>query len=532
MKLDQACLLVVDYNEMNRELLSGHLQRQGHRVIAAENGRIALTHLHEQSIDLILLDLKLPEMDSFDLLKCIRKSFERQDIPIILVSTTDDMERVIEGLELGAEDYVSKPFKPLLLKARIRAILERKRLHSQIQARLEEMSIMQRIGTELNATLDARRVMEITLEWAMRQVGGDAGVMGAIVEGQIVVLAAQGYSYEVSRNSILLPDSLPAVQSACHRRKVTYEPDTDGVGLLTRTHSQIALPIQRESRIVAVLLLESIEPHFWDETVLAFLNRLSTHAAIAITNAQLYEVVQSANEAKTEFVSFVSHELKSPMTTIKGYTDLMLSQNFGELNKSQHKFLQILRTNIVRMNTLVSDLEDISRIESGGLRLNSKAVSMKELLEEVVQSIKGQIEAKEQTLDIVIDGDVPDLLGDRTRLAQILMNLVSNATKYTPENGRIAISAEPMFEMNGRQHPETMVHVAIADNGLGIRDEDQEGIFDKFFRGNDDQILKLPGTGLGLNITKNLVDLHNGRIWFESTYGEGTTFHVAIPAAA
>ncbi|MCP5100371.1 MAG: response regulator [Chloroflexi bacterium] len=533
MKSDRACLLVVDSNEMNRDMLSRRLDRQGHNVVAVESGSTALSKLQTHQFDLILLDIMIPDMNSFELLKCLKATDQWQHIPVVIMALIGDMESVIKGLEFGAEDYLPKPFSPMLLQARIQATLERKRLNDQAQARLAEMAIMQRIGTELNATLDARRVMEITLEWAMRQAGGEAGAMGALVDGQIIVLAAQGYTYEVSAgNSILLPDSFPAMQSACHRRELIYEPDTSGVGLLARTRSQIALPIQRESKIVAMLLLESTTPHFWDEPVLAFLSRLSSHAAIAITNAQLYEVVQSANEAKTEFVSFVSHELKTPMTAIKGYADLLVSGNFGDLNQSQQSFLQILRSNVVRMTTLVSDLEDISRIESGGLRLNRKAVSMKELLEDVVQSIKSQIEAKDQTLDVDIVGNVPEVLGDRTRLTQILTNLVSNAHKYTPENGRIAISAQQIMEMNGHQQQKSMVHVAIADNGLGIRDEDQEEIFDKFFRGHDDEILKLPGTGLGLNITKNLVDLHNGRIWFESTYGEGTTFHVAIPAAA
>ncbi len=531
MKVDPAWSLVVDDNEMNRDLLTRRLQRQGHEVVTAVNGRDALLKLDTCTIDLILLDIMMPEMNGYELLTILKSDPDRQRIPIIVISAAHDVESIVKGIELGAEDYLPKPFNPMLLKARIRASLEKKQLIDKEYARIVEMATMQQIDAELNATLDVRRVMEITLAWAMRQSNAEAGVMGAAVDGQVEVLASQGYSYEASSSySILLPDEFPALQKACRSGKLSYVPNTKGAGLLARTHSQMALPIQRESQTIAVLLLESTHPNYWNKETISFLERLTTHAAIAIANAQLYEMVQSANEAKTEFVSFVSHELKTPMTTIKGYTDLLLSDNFGETNELQSQFLRTVRANVDRMTRLVSDLEDVSRIESGGLSLNSEAVSVQKLVKEVTQSIMTQIESKDQTLTLDIPSNMPELWGDWTRLVQILSNLLSNAYKYTPENGRILIRADQTIEMNGHNTTKSMIHMVVQDNGLGIGEQDQERIFSKFFRGNDDQILKLPGTGLGLNITKNLVELHNGRIWFESKHRQGTEFHIVIPA--
>ena len=534
MKQKEACILVVDDNEMNRDLLSRRIKRQGYQVMIAENGRSALDMLSTYAFDLICLDIMMPEMNGYQVLEKLKAHPQWATIPVIVVSAADDIPSIVKGIELGAEDYLTKPFNPMLLKARLQASLEKKRLYDKEQAQLKELEIMQQIDAELNATLDLRRVMQITLDWAMRQAGGDAGMMGALVDGRIHVLASCGYNYELSGEigRVLLPYEFPAADEAFRHKKVIYLADTNGVGLLNRTRSQIAVPIMRDAQIIAMLMLESTKSDFWEAKIPAFLHRMANHAALAIANARLYEAMQVANEAKTEFISFVSHELKTPMTSIKGYTDLLISRNFGDVNEAQAQFLQTMRLNMQQMTRLISDLEDISRIEAGQLYLNRQAVRVPELMKEVLESARSQIEAKEQTLDLDIQEDLPQVMGDRTRLVQIFTNLISNAYKYTPENGRISIHAHQATETNGHNQPKPVVHVMVEDTGMGIREEDQEAIFSKFFRGNDEEVLKIKGTGLGLNITKNLVELHNGRIWFESKHRHGTTFHVVIPAQA
>ncbi|HEX6385400.1 MAG TPA: response regulator, partial [Anaerolineae bacterium] len=377
MKPEQAVILVVDDNDMNRDLLVRRLQRQGHRVAAAGGGREALEQMEASRFDVVLLDIMMPEMNGFEVLERLKAEPKWQHIPIIVVSAANDMPSIIKGVELGAEDYLTKPVNPLLLLARVNASLERKRLHDSEQARLAELAIMQQIDRELNATLDVKRAMEITLEWAMRQADGQAGLMGTVEEGQIQVLASQGYSYELApETNMLLPEQLPAVQAALRSEQLEYIANTNGAGLLARTSSQIAVPMHRESAVIAILLLESTIANRWQDDVLNFLNRLGSHAAIAIANAQLYEAIQATNNAKTEFVSFVSHELKIPMTSIKGYADLLLSGNFGEINEAQTSFLKTILSNVDRMTRLVSDLTDISRIESGHLHLQTRAVDL------------------------------------------------------------------------------------------------------------------------------------------------------------
>jgi signal transduction histidine kinase len=227
-----------------------------------------------------------------------------------------------------------------------------------------------------------------------------------------------------------------------------------------------------------------------------------------------------ANKSKSEFVSVVSHELKLPMTSIKGYSDLMLSGATGQLNENQVNFLTTVRNNVNRMATLVSDLADISRIESGNLRLEPRSVPVWDVIDEVVTLTKTQVEQKQQQLLVDVSNELPKAWCDRNRLSQILINLISNANKYTPANGKVEVRA---------QHVDDMIQITVKDDGLGMNEEDQQKLFSNFFRSTDEKVREAPGTGLGLSITKNLIELQGGRIWFESEFRKGTAFHFTLP---
>jgi len=236
--------------------------------------------------------------------------------------------------------------------------------------------------------------------------------------------------------------------------------------------------------------------------------------------AEARDEAVAANKSKSEFVSVVSHELKLPMTSIKGYSDLMLAGATGPLNENQTSFLTTIRNNVNRMATLVSDLADISRIESGNLRLEPRSVPVWDVIDEVVTLTKTQVTQKNQTVTVDIPTELPKAWCDRNRLAQILTNLVSNANKYTPEGGSITVQA---IRKNG------MIQVKVQDNGHGMTPEDQSRLFSKFFRSADDKIREAPGTGLGLSITKNLIELQGGKVWFESEFRKGTSFYFTVP---
>ncbi len=437
-----------------------------------------------------------------------------------------------DGLPFGEDDQT-------LLSAfagQAAVAIENARLHTltdqELAARVEELSVLQRIDRELNASLEIDRAMRITLEWAMRQSKAEAGLIGTLDKESLHVMAEQGYG-DLSKQFpegnlpyIDMPAMRLAVQTA-QPHQVSIQ-EQGGNSILPGTHTQIAIPIRREATVVGLIFLESVYDSQQD---IAFLNRLSDHAAIAISNAQLYQEIQRANEAKSEFVSFVAHELKNPMTSIKGYTELLVGGKVGAINEMQANFLNTIRANVERMSTLVSDLNDNSKIEAGRLRLDFKAVDVAEVVEEVARSTHRQIEDRKQTLHLQLPESLPKIWADRVRVVQILTNLVSNANKYTPEGGEIIIGAEAASNRWDPAGAARVVHIWVKDNGIGISLEDQPKIFTKFFRSEDESARKAPGTGLGLNITKSLVEMQAGRIWFESKLREGTTFHFTIPVA-
>jgi len=323
---------------------------------------------------------------------------------------------------------------------------------------------------------------------------------------------------------------MPTAQSAVETsqsQQVSLQSD-DEVSILPGAHTQIVIPIRREAGVIGLLFLESVSDSQQD---IAFLNRLSDHAAIAISNAQLYDEVQQANDAKSEFVSFVAHELKNPMTSIKGYTELLSGGAVGSINEMQTNFLHTIHANVERMSTLVSDLNDNSKIEAGRLRLDYTAVNVSDVVDEVIRSTSRQIEEKKQEIQVQVPNSLPNIWVDKTRVSQVLTNLISNAYKYTPEGGKIIAGAEMTVNQWDPEGAEQVVHIWVKDDGIGISQEDQHKIFSKFFRAEDEKAREVPGTGLGLNITKSLVEMQGGKIWFESEYREGTTFHFTVPVA-
>ena len=222
---------------------------------------------------------------------------------------------------------------------------------------------------------------------------------------------------------------------------------------------------------------------------------------------------------KTEFVSMVSHELRTPLTSIQGYAELLLEDK--EIVGEERESLTIVRKNADRLLGLINDLLDLSRIEAGRLDLQRTSLDLARLIPEVAGSLRPLIEAKRQRLRLDLGDALPAVWADADRVTQILTNLISNAHKYTLVDGSITVAAR---RDNG------FVCVDVSDTGIGLSPEDQAQIFTKFFRVHDRSPQSSRGTGLGLVITRLLVELHGGRITLSSAPGQGSTFSFTLPA--
>lgn len=272
---------------------------------------------------------------------------------------------------------------------------------------------------------------------------------------------------------------------------------------------------------------------------------IASHVAVAIDNAQTYEEVeklaqtleervkertqdlQSANERlqeldrlKSSFVSIVSHELRTPMTSIKGLVENMLDGLVGNLNDRQSFYLERMKYNIERLTRMINDLLDLSRIEAGRMDLHQSAVNMGSLVREVVETLQPMAQERSLILEAHIPAPIGFIQGDRDKLIQIFTNLINNALKFTESSGTVTVEV--------KQRDDGMLQTCIIDNGCGIPLEEQQTIFERFYRGQSSE-MKSRGAGLGLAITKSLVELHGGSIWVESTLGEGSRFCVILP---
>ncbi len=245
---------------------------------------------------------------------------------------------------------------------------------------------------------------------------------------------------------------------------------------------------------------------------------------VAGTVAVLRDFTREAeiDRMKSDFVSVVSHELRTPLTSIKGYLDLVLMGAAGPTNKQQESFLQIAKSNTDRLHGLVSDLLDISRMESGRVELDVQVVSLLQIVEQVSKSMRRQFQDRGLTLTVDVPAGLPEILGDPARISQILMNLLSNAYKYTEEGGAI-LRVTPVMGA---------LQIDVIDTGVGISPEDQDSLFTPFFRAAGNAVQREMGSGLGLTITKSLVEMHGGELRVTSNPGAGSTFSLTLPTPA
>ncbi len=391
--------------------------------------------------------------------------------------------------------------------------IENARLYTRtdlaLTARVAELETLSQIDHELSAHLDFNRMVDITRQWAVKETGATRCLL--IHKEPDLALTVLGGTQ---------PESSPTLQNnviqAVHKAL-----ESESVQSSLPTHkapARLVVPVISAGEPLYAIVVE--RPEAFGDSAVKFLTRLSVRAAAALENARLYQAVQDANTAKTKFVSVVTHELRIPMTSIKGYTDLIRQGAVGPVTEMQSSFLNTIRNNVDRMTALVSDLSDISHIETGRLKLSCSFILVKEYIQETINSIKHRLDEKNQSLELDIQDELPQVYADPNRLVQVLTNLINNANKYTPAEGRITVRAN--------QHG-NFVRIEVVDNGIGIDEEDQKKLFSQFFRSENEVVREQQGWGLGLNLTKHLVDLMGGEIGVESEPKKGSTFWFSLP---
>lgn len=403
-----------------------------------------------------------------------------------------------------------------------------------LQARVTELSLRQQMDRDLSTSLELPEVLSRSLTWILRICEGTAGAIAlADEEGVLHLRAVQGYDASFDLET-LNPDTVQASLLGHVWRygqphncpNVHLEPNYMAGAFNTR--SQLTLPIKYKLQRLGVVSIEREVVDGFDEGELETMTGVVAHASSAIANALLYEQVIAANRAKSEFVSMVSHEMKTPITAIRGYADLMLAGVTGELSPPQREFVETISRNTVKMGRLIQDLTDISRIEMGKLQVHLSPTALAPVVSEAVQTTQTAYAAKQTVLHLDLPVDLPLVLGDQQRLVQVMTNLLSNACKYSPAGADVYVTVQPDELLRPDGQRVAVVRCQVRDTGYGISEADRAQLFTKFFRSSDERIRQSPGTGLGLSITKGIVELHGGQIWVESVLGQGTTFAFTV----
>ncbi|MFA6004117.1 MAG: GAF domain-containing sensor histidine kinase [Elusimicrobiota bacterium] len=297
---------------------------------------------------------------------------------------------------------------------------------------------------------------------------------------------------------------------------------------LWRVHSLLVLPLLLEDHCIGVMRIGSFQKDFFTPEHMEMMTIIAEEAAVmvetAILNKRLSQVAEqlaALNRMKSEFVSTVSHEFKTPLTSLSGFLSILVDGEVGPLNDKQNEFLRIAKQQVGRLTSLVADLLDVSRLE-GGMDMEKVPVSLAAVVNASADTHRHQAVEAGKTLQVESPERLPQVVGDSKWLGLAVDNLISNAVKFTRPGGRVDVRLEAKGEA---------VELCVADDGVGIHPEDQSRIFEKFFRARNRSEIAVPGTGLGLTIAKEVANRHGGRIWFESEPGKGTRFFLSLPSA-
>jgi len=401
-----------------------------------------------------------------------------------------------------AEDMVSLSTFANNAAAALYNAQEHQKTDQALAERMRELTILQETIRDLNTSLHFNRVMERSIAWAVSASGAEAGVIGLIAE--------EGVRW-LTKTSTVNPNNLLATRCIAMREPIIEE-------------HYLVLPLLRDTRPIGVLYLVS-EKQSFKKSKLELVTRVADNIAIAIENARLYEALRQTNLTKSEFVSMMAHELRTPMACVLGYSDMLKTGMAGDLTSSQEVFVDNIAQSINRIIAIINYLSDISEIEAGRLRLSLRNVDFNTMLDEAMAVLRNDAEKKRLRYTRESWDGLPQAYADPERLKQILTILLRNAIQYTPDEGAVTVRAwlsadEPDF-----------IRCTVSDTGIGISPENQLQLFTKFFRVVDPAAEEQNGTGLGMTIAKNLVEMHSGRIWLESAPGNGSTFFFTIPIA-
>jgi signal transduction histidine kinase/CHASE3 domain sensor protein len=423
--------------------------------------------------------------------------------------------------------------------------IENARLFDEVQARTRELSrsvaelrALSEVGRAVSASLDLDNVLRAIIANACSLARADGGTVHVLDEAtdRFEMAAEVG----MTAGLIRLIQSLPAHsentlvgRAALRREPVQIEDAAQAEGyapkeavLAAGIRALLAVPMLREGLVIGGLIVTKKTPGAFPAETIELLKSFAGQSALAIHNAKLFDELErkgqelaAASRHKSEFLANMSHELRTPMNAILGFTELIQDGIYGEVPAKVTAMLERIQANGRHLLGLINDVLDLSKIEAGQLKLENAEYALRDVVQTVQATTESLAAAKKLKLRIELPDVLPPARGDERRIAQVLLNLVGNAIKFT-ETGEVIVSVAVDDATFG---------IAVTDTGPGIPADEQQKIFEEFHQVDSSSTRKKGGTGLGLAISKRIVELHGGRIWVESEPGRGSSFRFVIP---
>jgi two-component system phosphate regulon sensor histidine kinase PhoR len=479
-------ILVVDDEQVIRDGLKRLLS--GYQVLTAENGQKALEVLSCEEVNIILCDLKMPVMGALEVLEAVNSRFPC--LPLVVITGHGTVENAVECMRQGAYDFVTKPFSADHLMLIVKRAVEKEALERHNRLLQEEQ---------------ARNLYDLSVEQSRLRT-----IINCMAEGVLVT----NRDLEVVLHN-------PALMRMVDRLEATDQPATLEEYFADDNLIQGLKSFTEKSPEEAELISQELVKGK------TYLRSLS--APIRNANKELLGTVtvfhditrfKELDAMKSNFVHMVSHELRSPLGTIKQQISVILEGLVGDVPEKQREMLSRSQARIQSLLELINDLLDVAKIESGHGFEEHVPLDLCHLLEDMVSFMQSKAQDQKVDLRLEIVGEIPLIQADRRSMEEVFNNLISNAINYSPDGGQVSVRVAPR---------ENFLEIMVNDNGVGIDPEEVPKIFDKFYRVKHPKTRQVIGTGLGLAIVKGVIDSHRGSIDVESAPGVGTTFRILLP---
>ncbi len=523
-EVHRGTVLIVEDDAGVARLERLRLERAGYAAIVAASPEEALRALDADGIDLMLLDYKLPgQVSGIDFHHQARAA--GHDVPAILVTGFGDEQMLAQALRAGIRDFLPKTpdyldfLVPMVDRVigqvrTERALASRQRMLELEQQRNEQLRQLAAASSRLAAALDVDVVLGLLAAEARALIGAERAVVGLAPEGDwsraVHASAPEGAAPPAA------PEG-PAAEVCRTNRPARLDGDAPGAA-----RGWLAAPLvsRRGRNMGLVQLFDNADGPFTegDESILV---QIAQMAGVAVENARLYQELRDDDRRKDEFLAMLAHELRNPLAAIDGA--VQVAQGAGP-DEQLAWAREVIGRQTKQLSRLIDDLLDISRITQGKIQLRKEPLDLAEAVARSVEAVRPQIDARRHTLEVDVGPGPLPVEADPSRLEQVLGNLLTNAAKYTPDGGRIRLSAR----LEGGE-----VVVEVADDGVGIAPEMLPRIFDAFTQAEQTIDRSQGGLGIGLTLVRRLVELHGGSVAARSEGpGRGTTFAVRLPAAA